>query len=351
MEEDSRQNQVRNLLIMAAGAVVVIAGIKAAAEILLPVMFAVFLSIIAGSAVRGLVRIHVPRFLAVLLVMLVAGVALVGGSAAIGNSLARFTAKWPTYQAPMVAMLKGYLAELDKYGVEAPELVDILNPGALVALMGQTVGALVSTLSRVGLILLFTAFILLEMVQIEGKFKAAFAGHLEVSQSLVQGVESVQRYLAIKTAASAVTGSIIGLATALVGLDFAILWGVLAFALNYIPGLGAIVAAIPALLLALLQLGPWRTLGLGVVYLGVHFIIGNFIEPRVLGRRLGLSPFVVLLSLFFWGWVWGPAGMLLSVPMTVVVKLLLEISPETRWLAIMLGGPRETSEYREQTQD
>jgi Predicted permease len=157
-------------------------------------------------------------------------------------------------------------------------------------------------------------------------------------------VGTVQRYLGIKTGASLATGLLVGAFNLAIGLDFYILWGVLAFVLNYVPSIGSIVAAVPPVALALVQLGPGWAVAVLIVYIGVNLTIGNFIEPRILGRRLGLSPLVVILSLFFWGWVWGPAGMLLSVPMTVVVKLLLEIPPETRWLAVLLGPARDATE-------
>ena len=140
------------------------------------------------------------------------------------------------------------------------------------------------------------------------------------------------------------TGLLLGFINFAIGLDFYVLWGVIAFLLNYIPSIGSIVAAVPAVALALVQLGPGWAVFVAASYLAVNLTIGNFIEPRILGRRLGLSPLVVILSLFFWGWVWGPAGMLLGVPMTVVVKLLLELSPDTRWLGVLLGPVRDAED-------
>ncbi len=352
METDSRRDQARNLLLMMAGVVVVIAGLRAAGQIILPVVFAVFVSIVVSPAVRWLVKVGVPRVVAVLGVMLVVSGALVGGAISLGDSVARFTVVLPTYQEPLMALVEDGLLRLEKLGLQQPPVaMDLIDPSAVFNLVGSTLGALVNLASRLVLILLYTSFILLELVQLEEKFKVAFAGNVQVSNTLVEGAASVQRYLAIKTGASAVTGLLAGAVTFAVGLDFFVLWGVLAFALNYIPTVGSVVAAIPVVVLALLQLGLGWAIGLGVFYIALNFAIGNVIEPRILGRHLGLSPFVVIVSLFFWGWMWGPAGMLLSVPMTVVIKLLLELSSDTRWLAILLGGVREAAQLSEAPQD
>jgi predicted PurR-regulated permease PerM len=116
-----------------------------------------------------------------------------------------------------------------------------------------------------------------------------------------------------------------------------VLWGLVAFLFNFVPNIGSIIAAVPALLLALVQLGPGPALAAGAGYLVVNIVMGNVVEPRFMGRGVGLSTLVVFLSLVFWGWVLGPVGMLLSVPLTMVVKLALEANPETRWIAVLIG--------------
>jgi predicted PurR-regulated permease PerM len=151
-------------------------------------------------------------------------------------------------------------------------------------------------------------------------------------------MENVNRYLIIKTAASLVTGILIGLWVWILGLDFPLIWGLLAFMLNYIPTLGSIIAGVPAVLLGFIQFGPGRALMVAVGYLVVNAVLGSVVEPRFQGRGLGLSTLVVFLSLAFWGWVWGPVGALLSVPLTMTLKIALESSPDTRGIAILLGS-------------
>jgi predicted PurR-regulated permease PerM len=124
---------------------------------------------------------------------------------------------------------------------------------------------------------------------------------------------------------------------AVVGVDFPVLWGVLAFFLNYVPNIGSIVAAIPPTLLALLGLGGGASFAILTGYVVINNVLGNIVEPRVMGQGLGLSPFAVLLSLVFWGWVLGPIGMLLSIPLTMAVKIAMESGDQTRWIAVLLG--------------
>ena len=302
--------------------------------------------------VRGLVQVRVPRVMSVLIVMVVVTALLVGGTALLADVVTRFTEKAPEYQRPLERTVADFLQWLDARHIpRPPEITELLNTDDVVNLVTQTLSAVVTVLSRLIIIILTTAFILLESVQIGDKLKAAFAGQGGVSTSLFEGANTIQRYLAIKTTASLITGVLVGVWNLSIGLDFAILWGILAFALNFIPSIGSIVAAIPAVALALVQLGPGWAIATTIVYLAVNFSIGNVLEPRILGRRLGLSPLVVILSLFFWGWVWGPAGMLLSVPMTVVIKLLLELSDDTRWLAILLGPAAEVTERTEEIRE
>ena len=149
--------------------------------------------------------------------------------------------------------------------------------------------------------------------------------------------ENVKRYLVIKTVASLGTGVAIGLWFAMLGVDYPMLWGLLAFLLNYVPNIGSIIAAVPAVLFAAVQLGPGAALWSAAGYLAVNILVGSIVEPRFMGRGLGLSALVVLLSLVFWGWVLGPVGMFLSVPLTMMIKIALDSRPDTHWIAVLLG--------------
>jgi predicted PurR-regulated permease PerM len=149
--------------------------------------------------------------------------------------------------------------------------------------------------------------------------------------------DTVNQYLALKTLFSLATGILVWVWLRFHGVDYPLLWGILAFLLNFVPNIGSILAAIPAVLLAIVQFGGGRASAVAAGYLVINFVIGSVVEPRFMGRGLGLSTLVVFVSLVFWGWVLGPVGMLLSVPLTMVLKIALEGNDDTRWLAVMLG--------------
>jgi len=153
-------------------------------------------------------------------------------------------------------------------------------------------------------------------------------------------VNDIRRYMVIKTGICLVAGVAIGLWLFFLGVDFPVLWGFLAFLLHYVPNLGGVMAAVPAVLLALLTLGPGSAVLVAAGYLVIGFSLGNWVEPRLMGRKLGLSTLVVFLSLIFWGGLVGPIGVILCIPLTMSVKFAFETNENTRWIAILLGSER-----------
>jgi predicted PurR-regulated permease PerM len=203
----------------------------------------------------------------------------------------------------------------------------------------SVVAGLGSVFGQFFLIFFTVVFLLLEGSSLPGKLNAALENSDATLARFTEFAQTVQRYLAIKTVVSLITGLIVTVWVYVLGLDFPILWGIVAFLFNYVPNIGSIIAAVPAVLLALVQFGIGKALVVALGYIVVNVIMGNFVEPRVMGRGLGLSPLVVFLSLIFWGWLFGPVGMLLSVPLTMIVKIAFQHSPEMRWLAVLLGPP------------
>jgi AI-2 transport protein TqsA len=164
---------------------------------------------------------------------------------------------------------------------------------------------------------------------------------------MLSATRDIQRYLGIKTVISLITGFLAGLLCWAAGLDFFILWGIVAFALNFIPVIGSLIAGVPPMILALLVAGIPNALLVAGGYLLINNFLGNFIEPILVGRRFGISTLVVVISVLFWGWVWGPLGMLLAVPLTMVIKVILDGSEELRWIGVAISsdtprGPIET---------
>jgi len=206
------------------------------------------------------------------------------------------------------------------------------------ALAGDIFSALSSVLTNALLILLTVVFILLEASDFPKKLRAVLKNPERSLSTIEKFSREAKRYLVIKTLISAATGLLIWLLLFILGVNYPVLWGTLAFLLNYVPNIGSILAALPAVLLALVQLGVGSALLTVLGFVAVNTILGNLIEPKVMGKGLSLSTLVVFLSMVFWGWVLGPLGMILSVPMTSLVKIALESYEETRGLAILLGS-------------
>jgi len=340
--EHEARSRLPAVMLSLAAAVVVIAGMRAAQKLIVPFMLALFLAIIAAPAVTWLRRRRVPAAVAVLAVVIVMLAVLTVVGAVLGGSVNRFVAAIPQYQERIDGLVERVPAAVERFNLDVDEhdIRDIVNPGRVMGWIGGGLKGLASILSNTLMITLLVVFMLLEGLWLPTKIRVAFGEDSDiVRQSGLAAMQS-QRYLAVKTVISLATGTLVGLWTAVIGLDFALVWGLVAFLFNFIPTIGSLLAAIPAVLLALVQLGPGSALAVAVGFLVINVAFGNIIEPNVMGRTLGLSTLVVFLSLVFWGWVLGTVGMLLSVPLTMIVKIILESSEATRPIAIMLDSGR-----------
>jgi AI-2 transport protein TqsA len=330
-------------LLILASFIVVVAGMKAASSILVPFFLAVFIAVICTPPLFWLQRKGVPKVLA--LVLILVAILLVGllFGALTGPSLNDFLRSLPDYQERLSAHIATLISWLREKGVTIPqeEIVGTFNPGWMMSMAGGIFSALSSVLTNAFLILLTVVFILLEASDLPKKLRIVLKNPERSLSTIEKFSQSAKRYLVIKTLISAIIGVMIWLWLLILGVDYPVLWGMLSFLLNYVPNIGSIIAALPVALLALVQLGMGSALLTVLGFLVVHIVVGNIIEPKVTGKGLSLSTLVVFLSLVFWGWVLGPIGMILSVPMTSLVKIALESYEETRGLAIMLGSGTE----------
>ena len=335
-----------------AALIVITAGLKAAESLAVPFLLAAFIATIAATPMFWLERHRVPGGLAIGLVIAAMVVIVMGVGALVAQSASAFTEKLPFYQERLTALLTAAITWLQGYGIELSRelLVENFNPGAALAMAGTTLAGLGGVLSNSFLIILTVIFILAEASSFPRKLRDLLKDADRSMPYFVKFAENVNRYIAIKTSVSMVTGLVITVYLTVLGVDFPILWGLLAFLLNFVPAIGSIIAAIPAVLLALVQLGPGYALLTAAGYAAVNIGMGNVVEPRFMGRGLGLSTLVVFLSLVFWGWVLGPVGMLLSVPLTMTAKIALEANPSTTWLAHLLG-PAQAAPRRSATEE
>ncbi len=344
------QNTGLRFLVTLAAAFILVQGLRFAQPILLPMALALFLAIICLPLVIWLSRRRVPLTVAILMtVLVVAGV--FGLLVLIGSQQMRSLQELVLIQIDAIAphidsWLRGIedrIAVLDE-GELQRTFRELLNVTTLATLAtGATTWAL-SFVTSTFVVTLLLIFALGEAVALPEKLR--FISDGVADQRYRKMIDEVQGYLVIKTLVSLCTGVLLGIWTWTMGLELPLLFGLIAFALNYVPTIGSIIASIPAVLLALLDVDPAtatlvginldRSLIVGLGYLAVNVIFGNWIEPMMMGRRFGISTLVVILSLLFWGWLWGPVGALLSVPLTMIVKIMLENTKDLRWIAVLI---------------
>lgn len=341
-------SRVTNVLLAIAATFLIIAGLKAASSFVVPVILSLFVSIILGplyflfaQAKLPVIKKDMPDWLAMILVVFIMGLLFFFIGRLIGNSVEQFSDKLPDYEIALKEKFSGIVLWLQSIGVEIPEsgLTDRFSPGVLMNLSASVLNGLGGVLSNTFLIIFTSIFLLMEASVFGEKMQRAFPNSDSKAHSgLDEVISKIKRYASIKSIVSLMTGAIISLWLWILGVEYPFLWGLVAFLFNFVPNIGSIIAAVPAVILAWLTSDTVATPILAAAgYLAVNFVIGNVVEPKFMGKGLGLSTLVVFLSLLFWGWVLGPVGMLLSVPLTIIVKIVLDANEETHWLGIMLG--------------
>lgn len=336
------------MLIMLAAALVTLIALRELRDLLVPILLAAFLAIISYS-ITDLLRkkLNFPHWLAVIFTLIVdAGIIF-----AVGTLIHFLAADMKaTLQSEVTLKFQekyqDFLMWLDKWGLgeqaghvlSAPQ--DYLGMEKIFNVSQAVGSSAISFLSMTTLILVLMTFLLGEAPLFKKNFKS-LPNSVQGKQQVFSALKGIQRYLFIKTIASACTGLLAWWLCAAMDVPFAFLWGVVAYVLNYIPTIGSIVAAIPPILLAML-LGNWGdTFLVAGGYIAINFMIGNGIEPIFLGKQFGIATSVVLLSVLLWGWVWGPVGMFLAVPISVLTKLALENSRDLYWVAAIIDDDTE----------
>lgn len=329
-----------NPLLAAAALVVIIAGIKAARAIVVPLLLAIFVAVIAAPAYVGMRRRGVPALVALSLMIVALSGLCFATVIVVSSSFSQFTSNLPEYQAAARAQTEQFRAWLATHGIETGDQrwTEAFSPGVAMGMVGNLINGLSELLGKALLILLTVVFILLEGSGFPAKLRAISPAAELRLQGAAHMLDSIRRYMAVKTITSFITGGLIAVWLIMVGGQNPLLWGLLAFLLNFVPNIGSIIAAIPPVLIAMLQNDPNLAIWIGAGYLVINQVIGSLIEPRVMGQSVGLSTLVVFVSLVFWGWVLGPIGMLLSVPLTATARIALEQDPRTRWIAVLLGS-------------
>jgi predicted PurR-regulated permease PerM len=337
---ERRETSGAHFFQVAAAVVIVVGGLKLGQPVLLPFALALFLAVMSLPMIFWLQMRQVPVAISILITVLLT-VGVFGLIVLLASqSVAELQPQLPRYSASLSRLFDSWLERGGAFfQVDLREYVtpDLFDPGRVFDFLGATATRIAGFLSSAFVVFLILAFMLGEATVFPFKVRAILGRRAGDGRRMTKIIREVQEYLVIKTLVSLTTGLLIGLWAWILGLDFPVLLGLGGFVLNYIPTVGSILAAIPALLLSLVLVGTWTHAALVALgYLVINTIFGNIIEPQLMGRRLGLSTLVVILSLLFWAWLWGPVGALLSVPLTMAVKIMLENTEDLRWAAVLL---------------
>ena len=339
---NSGSGKVQQFLFTFAAFIIVIAGMRAAQDILIPFMLSVFIAVISHPLVVSLRARGIHTGFSILLVIFAIIALGFGITSLLGTSLNDFTSNLPNYQKLLQDNATNFFAFLEEKGIalSGQAILERFDPGAAMSLTSTILSGLGSVLSNALLILLMVVFMLLEGTIFNHKLSQIFGGKKEKIDQIDSFSKTVKRYMLIKTGTSLATGIVATIWLSIIGVDYPLLWGFLTFLFNYVPTIGSIIAAVPPTLLALIQMGFFSAFLTGIGYIVINLAIGSFLEPRFMGKGLGISTLLVILSLIFWGWVFGPIGMVLSVPLTMTIKIALSNFEKTEWISTLMDDPK-----------
>ncbi|UCE19033.1 MAG: AI-2E family transporter [Gemmatimonadota bacterium] len=321
--------------------------LKSAKAVILPLMIAWLLSYILTPIINVLVRMKVPTTLSVFLVLiLLLGIFYLGG-VLIQERVTAFAKEYPKYQLRFAEITNAVKSSIK---IPANFFQGIQIGQKVGTFVVRLSGSLMNFFSNLMMVLIFLMFLLLAKPYFKFKIKKAFSSDQadRVSRIIESISKQIGSYLALQFCISLTTGVLVWLALVVIGVDFAATWGILAFILNFIPTVGSIIASLLPVLVATIQFYPsyWTPIICLVSMLIIQMIMGNVVSPKVMGDRLNLSPVAILLSLLFWGWLWGIIGALLSVPFTAAIMIVCENIEPLQPISIMMGsGKRYQKEF------
>lgn len=331
---------IKNYFFYFATSIVIIAGIKAASEIVIILFLAIFIASIISTLINFLERKHIPKFISYLFVsgaLILISLLL---SYIVNISLKDFLSNLPQYQEQLQGLVVKGAVFVESYGYEVDRgtILEALNFNSFFGITTNLIGSIGTFLSKFLLLIIGIAFILAESKSFERKLTIIFEKDNKKLEHFHLFSSNIQKYFSVKTATSFFTGFFVAVMLIVFDIDYPILWGVIAMLFNFVPVVGSIIAAIPAILLSLVSADLNTTISLSILYVIINISISNIIEPKFMGKELGLSPLIIFFSLIFWGWVLGLVGMFLAVPITMTLKIAFNSTKETRWLAILMSN-------------
>lgn len=349
-----QQTSLTRVFVAMAAIVIILAGVKIAAEIVIPFLLSLFIAIICAPIIRFMTELKVPLWLAIslLFVLFVTGFFFLAGL--INSTIREFSVSIPQYKILLYERLTSLIQLAQAWNIplsiSREQILEQFDPSIIMNFVSKLLLSFSGVVTNIFVLLLVVVFMLFEAPTAKHKMAVALGGNLQTIREkenhidrVLQGVIS---YLGVKTVISLTTGIFVWILLEMLNVQYAVLWATLSFLLNYIPNIGSIIAGVPIVVQALLLNGFPIGFGVMVGIIAINMLIGNVLEPRMMGRKLGLSTLVVFLSLLFWGWLLGTVGMLLSVPLTMALKIALESSPSTIRYAGLLGDVANSKEHK-----
>ncbi len=330
------------LLINMAAIIIILSAVKIMAAIISPVLISIFISAISAPPMFWLMKHKVPQSLAITLVLTLVSIVTMVILNVVGSSLSQFIADIPEYQEKLHDISLGLIPYANSFGLNLQaEIGEIFDLGAVMGLVGQAFKGVLNTLTNIFFILLLVIFMLIEFASFGKKMRKISQDPKKTMGSLHYFSDTLNHYIVLKSLMSLLTAVLVAIGLSVLDIDYPLLWAFLVFLLNFIPNIGSILAAIPVTLLAIVQHDFLSALMVLILFFAVNNVVGNMLEPKLMGRQLGLSALVVFISLVFWGALLGTVGMFLSVPLTMALKIAMESFEKTKWIAILLGNEQE----------
>ena len=330
---------LKNYFFYFASFVVIIAGVKMASQVVVILFLAIFISSIFSTLLKVLQKKHIPRvfsYFIILLIVVSIGVML---AYVINISLNDFLTNLPTYEEKFKNTVLDLLHYAQDLGIQIDKakIMGALNFNSFFGFTTNIIGSIGTFLSKFLLVVIGVAFILAESKSFQTKLRVIFRNNAKKLEHFNLFSFNIQKYFVVKSFTSFLTGFIITIVLSLLGVDYPILWGVIAMLFNFIPVVGSIIASIPAILLTFMNLDLNTTIWVIVLYVIINVSISNILEPKLMGKELGLSPLVIFFSLIFWGYILGLVGMFLAVPITMTLKIAFDSNTSTHWLGILMS--------------
>ena len=330
---------LKNYFFYFASFVIIIAGVKMASQVVVILFLAIFISSIFSTLLKVLQKKHIPRLFSYFIILLIVSGIGVMLAYVINISLNDFLTNLPTYEEKLKNTILNLLHFAQDSGIQIDKakIMGALNFNSFFGFTTNIIGSIGTFLSKFLLVVIGVAFILAESKSFQTKLKVIFRNNAKKLEHFNLFSFNIQKYFVVKSFTSFLTGFIITIVLTLFGVDYPVLWGVIAMLFNFVPVVGSIIASIPAVLLTFMNLDINTTIWVIVLYVIINISISNILEPKLMGKELGLSPLVIFFSLIFWGYILGIVGMFLAVPITMTLKIAFDSNTSTHWLGILMS--------------